>query len=253
MLYNEGQFYQGHGIFMGHEPCPACRKQGKDREGNNLGRWEDGHAWCFSCSYRESSTAVKLLENVFKPLEEKVGLSLPEDVSKTIPSEPLQWLSTYGIMREEILSNDITWSEHWGALIFPIKDADGNLLAFQARRFRGKAKWTSHGNLNDLTHILGDHDDQSPIVLVEDIVSAIRVSRTCRAMPIFGSHVNTQKIHRLRFLTKRLVIWLDSDKYAEAIKTAGRAEMFDFSVKVVYTELDPKEHSDITIAKLIES
>jgi len=33
--------------FVRHEPCPACGST------DNLGRWADGHAYCFGCEYRE--------------------------------------------------------------------------------------------------------------------------------------------------------------------------------------------------------
>lgn len=39
-------------VFVGHEPCPECGSS------NNLGRWDDGHAHCFTdgCDYYEPPT-----------------------------------------------------------------------------------------------------------------------------------------------------------------------------------------------------
>ena len=34
-----------------HEPCPSCGSQ------NNLARYDDGHAYCFGCQYREGKEA----------------------------------------------------------------------------------------------------------------------------------------------------------------------------------------------------
>lgn len=34
-------------VCLGHEPCPACGSR------NNLGRYDDGHGWCFGCGYYE--------------------------------------------------------------------------------------------------------------------------------------------------------------------------------------------------------
>lgn len=38
---------------VGKEPCPACRKKGRDRSGDNLVRYDDGHGHCFACDYHE--------------------------------------------------------------------------------------------------------------------------------------------------------------------------------------------------------
>ena len=35
--------------FVNHEPCPSCGSQ------NNLARYDDGHAYCFGCQYREGT------------------------------------------------------------------------------------------------------------------------------------------------------------------------------------------------------
>ena len=35
--------------FINHESCPSCGSQ------NNLARYDDGHAYCFGCQYREDT------------------------------------------------------------------------------------------------------------------------------------------------------------------------------------------------------
>ena len=41
------------GNAVGKEPCPACREEGGDSSGDNLARYEDGGAFCFSCGHKE--------------------------------------------------------------------------------------------------------------------------------------------------------------------------------------------------------
>ena len=43
-------------VFVRHEACPSCNST------NNLARYSDGHAWCFSsgCNYFESATNEEL-------------------------------------------------------------------------------------------------------------------------------------------------------------------------------------------------
>jgi twinkle protein len=38
---------------VGKEPCPACREQGNDTNGDNLARYDDGGAYCFACGHSE--------------------------------------------------------------------------------------------------------------------------------------------------------------------------------------------------------
>ena len=36
---------------IGREPCPVCRERGGDGSGDNLAVYDDGHAYCFACSF----------------------------------------------------------------------------------------------------------------------------------------------------------------------------------------------------------
>lgn len=54
-------------------PCPECRSAGRDRSGDNLVHFDDGHAHCFACGYRvEAGTTPpetpKRMSKKHKPL-----------------------------------------------------------------------------------------------------------------------------------------------------------------------------------------
>lgn len=241
------------------ERCPKCAAKGKDTRGDNLAIYSDGHKWCFACQYHEPSDHIKLLEAaISEKVKEKkeTRVSLPATASKTIDHEGLNWLAKYGIMREEIIDNDIRWCPIRKALIFPIRDAMGRLLGYQRRNFdpSWKQKWLYCGEWNEHLHIIGSvKNSDKPIVIVEDIVSAIKVGRHARGLCIFGSHVRTSTILRVRWLTKLLIFWLDADKYLESIKQAKRAQIVNLPTHVIHTEKDPKEYSDDEILNLIYS
>lgn len=40
----------------GREQCPKCAERGADNSGDNLARYADGHAHCYSCDYHEASS-----------------------------------------------------------------------------------------------------------------------------------------------------------------------------------------------------
>lgn len=172
-------------------------------------------------------------------------LTLPGDAQKTIPVKALQWLDRYGIMREEIIENEICWSEfrHW--LIFPIR-GDNGLIGYQARNFAPNGpKYESRGDLHSIIHIIDkSKKGNTPLVIVEDLLSAIKVGRQCAAMPLFGGAISLKRIHLLKHVTKKLIWWLDADKYPDAIRYAKGARIIGLESRAVFTLRDPKDHSD---------
>lgn len=40
-------------VLIHKEPCPRCRENGLDWDGDNLGRYSDGHGYCYACEYYE--------------------------------------------------------------------------------------------------------------------------------------------------------------------------------------------------------
>ena len=47
--------------FVGHEPCPECESS------DALGRYDDGHGYCFSCGYHEQENGVASTERLSVP------------------------------------------------------------------------------------------------------------------------------------------------------------------------------------------
>ena len=56
-------------VVVGRERCPKCASNGKDNSGDNLARYSDGGAYCFSCQFFEKgdgSTSVEPTPASFK-------------------------------------------------------------------------------------------------------------------------------------------------------------------------------------------
>ena len=58
-------------------PCPECRRNGRDRAGDNLVHYEDGSAHCFACDYDEQPDKQKQPEDMEGMLEFKDIARLP--------------------------------------------------------------------------------------------------------------------------------------------------------------------------------
>lgn len=244
----ENQYTQ---TIIKHTACPECRKRGKDRSGNNLGVYPD-HVYCFSCGFRKGKSTPQRPKQAAStiPVQQSKGLSLPDDTTLSLPSSAYNWVTKY-ITSREAYDNKFMWSDkgipfgttmYSECLIMPVYDTYGNLLLYQARHFGSDdslPKYLTKGKPDEILHILGK--GEGPIVLVEDLISAIKVSRVCRAMPLFGSNLSLSTCGRLASVTDSIILWLDYDKTRESHRMANRYSSFFNSISVVSTKHDPKE------------
>lgn len=90
-----------------------------------------------------------------------------------------------------------------------------------------------------------------PIVVVEDVVSAIKVGRVGTGLPLFGSHMPPDWIARLVRLRPKVAVWLDPDKVLEARKLAKKIGLLLPETRTVETEMDPKDYSTEQIKEFL--
>lgn len=233
--------------FLAHEPCPECGSR------DNLGVYSDGHKFCFGCGYYvPASGSVQQARQRLQPTTSGFVPDLPHDVSIHIPEVPYNWLKKC-LTDEEILKHRIGWSNEKESVVFPIFDEDGELLMWQSRYFGPNKKYPKYltkGYKGDILHLLGNHPTNR-IVLVEDLVSAIVVSRLENSMPLWGSTIHLKTLRQLRRYYGQLAIWLDLDKLSTSVKTAGQARLIFDSVEVLSSEEDPKYQSLEQLEKIL--
>lgn len=232
-------------IFITHAPCPRCNSK------DNLGIYND-HEYCFGCGHVKFYDEVKMVE------KKEVKIALPSDTNKYIPHKPLLWLQKYGIKSKHINENKIQYSDSRELLLFPFYGEDGTLLAWQGRYFGTdpkQPKWFSRGPLNDtITSFNLTYASEHGIILVEDIVSAIKVGEVFSSCCLFGSVVSKKLIARLNLLgINTFYIWLDRDKTKNAFKFAGMLNSLGYKARTIVTELDPKEYDLTEIENIVEA
>jgi hypothetical protein len=240
--------------FLRHEQCPKCAKRGADRRGNNLGVWDDGGAYCFSCGYRRSPTFKSSIEGQLKFLtkeqpNDKEKAVLPTDFSREVPAEGWKWLLQYGIPMSY-------WKAHCGftekenRLVFtigtPTKFSIGRALSV------GVSKWKVYGDKTSHVEVVGE---QLPgeIILVEDLISAHKVALAgYTSIPLFGTTIHDGVVKKLQALKRPVRLWLDSDQYSLLSKKIGRLHsLLGVSVGHMYTYKDPKEYSVQEIKEIL--
>lgn len=223
--------------FLKHESCPECRKVGKDQKGNNLARYDNGSGWCFSCKHWEPPTH-------WKPEVRKETTAVPSDLCSIFPKENLDWLKQYLTVGEiienfkysPILKRHVySYGTYWEG-----RSVNPNV-----------PKCLSHGEKP--FYIKGSWEKLKKIVVVEDVVSAIAVSRVCGALPLFGSHLSGDWMAKLARCSDvdEFVIWLDHDKYEDAIKFSNKMKLLGVNCTVRQTHKDPKAHTTLEIKAIL--
>lgn len=257
-------------------PCPKCRQVGRDRSGDNLAIYADGHKYCYSCGYFETADLRKRIE---KPNVINHTTEWPADFDMHIPVIPLKWLSKYGITNTDVLRHRIGWSENRKLLIFPIFDEGRHLIAWQGRNFNIKKrtitfnenvshsqkekgyiveldgpKYLTSGKISDTLFVVepatATIDLSSTLIFVEGFVDAICVGRTVAASPLFGSYMPLGLLQKAYKRFSRVGIWLDPDKSVEAVRMAIRASQLMPSF-VVISEKDPKEYDNPSVTRFV--
>lgn len=230
--------------FLRYEACPRCRSNGHDNRGDNLGRYDDGSAHCFACGYSERGVFGSVFNNT-RAVNNAPKSLCPTDFTRNVPTKCLQWLLQYGLPYTYWQST-IGYSEYYKRLVFEVKDA--TQLYFTIGRYfggEGKRKWHVWGDCHKHAHVLygTNQDTNSPIVLVEDLISANKVASagyTC--IPLFGTNVHNPALYYLINANKPVALWLDADQALNVKKQAMRLEsVIGQPVKVITTADDPKE------------
>lgn len=226
--------------FIQHIPCPNCGSR------DNCGEYDD-HFWCFGCRYFKPKNDIVNVRSRYnqrssQKFEEDLGY-LPTSID--IPPAPLSWLLSYGLTLKEIGDNGISWSNEKELLVLVNLDS-----YYQGRCFGNqKIKYLSKGKKPLLFYGYSDK-----LILVEDILSAIKIARLSPeycASPLLGSSVSEETIQRLSGKFKEVILWLDRDKAKEAITISRDLRQRGFNSRVIISELDPKEYNEEQLKELI--
>ena len=93
------------------------------------------------------------------------------------------------------------------------------------------------------------------LVLVEDIVSAIKVARVANSLGLLGTFLSDEG---LRWAVSsgftEFYVWLDNDNHqvrTQQVRLRDRLELFGTAV-IVKTALDPKEYTTDQIRRILD-
>lgn len=237
----------GASIYLNHVECPA----GEDtRKRLWIIRSDKGYnGYCHHCGgkgfSRSTSSLFKQDTTGFETSQRAVEIpisnnQLPDDYRTQIPPEGLLWLFSYDISTEEIKKYEMGWSQELGMIIFPLKVANV-ILGWQGRDPITKKYKNSGPGLVFKAY----SRNRGKVVLVEDIVSAIKVNRIMSCIALLGTNLKNLDISGDNF-----IIWLDYDVRDKAQKMANELSLWG-KVKVIVTKKDPKYYSTDEIEDIL--
>lgn len=252
--------------------CPKC---GGPHENACFVTYDNG--WhCFSCgasyvtdvdnySFRAQKTASK-------------GVYIPEHITfnpDKFSLYVLNWLYQYGLYKSDIKKYNIGYIPYeefktkselefkGESLLFPIIS---NLeIGNYQRRFFPDKKILTVGNKELIFLPQKDSSFCDKIVLVEDYISAIKVSGVIPSMCLFGTKLKENQLEEcLRY--RNIIIWLDGDKpgqdgankiykkLCDTIKYRCKLNAFNsmcYNVRIITTDNDPKTYSSTEINTIL--
>lgn len=135
------------------------------------------------------------------------------------------------------------YSPETGRLAIPVKSPVGETRGYIARAFDGREPKTIPYRGVDAPWIgwCGDSNG-GPVVVVEDLVSALKASSYFRAVALLGINLNEEKVFEIVEQSRDVVICLDRDASAAAYKYAKRYALFG-NFRVVPLSKDIKDMS----------
>lgn len=250
------------GTVIRTEPCPECRKRGRDRRGDNLGIYSDGGSHCFSCGYHRWPKHLIREERKERGTESE---ALPRDFTRDVPAAGWKWLLQYGLPYS-YWKPFVGYSEADSRLIFPvgeptrfstgryIPDAAPETGAVGTRTLgtRQPRKWYVYGDRGQYVESVG-RGLPGEIVLVEDIVSAHKVGQLTPSVCLFGTNLSDPVLRYLIQQDRPVGLWLDEDQWELLGKKIGRLQTFlGPPVRHIRTEKDPKGHSLNEIREILD-
>ena len=220
-------------------------------------RKEDGsiNAHCFRCGrsglYSPEFKRVKEAQNRHRKAPVSSGGAvndLPKDVTDRTGDWPLyaiKWLRQWGITNEEIRENGISYSPYYDRLCFRV-DYCGDYAGYASRAVNPtdtRPKWLRFTDGRPWFKRSGK-EESGVLVLVEDIVSAIKVYRHADCIALMTTTISTNIMPDLSGYDRYLV-WLDDDNRQVKLNQLKLARRLSILGKTEVVHLtDPKRCSN---------
>ena len=225
-----------------------CKDQKQCRSSDAMTEYDDKY-YCFSCNKcwwknkrnRRASPRV---------LQENSTITLPNDLTDVFPARELKWLYDRGLRMSEIDEYKITYSPSFKGIVFPIWGYAGHYDSYYIRQVEPRKEFYIGTKQLFYGQKFYTH---GPLVLVEDIPSAIRVNRFLPCCALLTNRVG-RNIARLNLNNaSAIIMWYDPDKAGKMGMLQDLKLLTQYrTVYKIISEKDPKDHTDEEIKQYLE-
>lgn len=217
-------------------PCENCDAR------RGVAKYNES-SYCFACGRKEFYKSLIKKTLVLK--KERVSFSrLP------LTEKQKKWLSQYYINENHIKTYGICSNTNLNGLYFP--QIVNRVVKSIWERFIDKSlyKWILHGN-KTLVH-LSLRLNFKKIILVEDIISAIRVADYADCIALCGTNVQVDGIDEVINSYNEVVLWMDGDMAGRRAAHAIRKKYKLIKpIRIIRTKKDPKCHTPTEIREIL--
>ena len=202
-----------------------------------LASYDDGE-YCHACNSKQHVRSLITSSNTIVESIYKDNKHIPEDQQDKWPEEAWQYVKRYYLTNDLIKHHNIYWSNTAKRIIFPNDRFDSDCA--WGRSLTDRPKWMKYGNSKGIVYPYRTCNTEE-LVLVEDCISAIRVSQFKDCLSLSGTSIK-EGMEDVISSHKKLIIWLDGDiagiRGAEKIRREFKLYK---DVRVINTKVDPKE------------
>jgi hypothetical protein len=218
-----------------------CENCGANR---GLAKYKTGE-WCFSCN---KFLPIKNLELNTSNLLEELKYN-PTDLNLIeLPLKAFLWLQKYYISNCKL--EDIKWSNSYNRICFSFGN---NLTSHYLRSIieTDRNKWLLLEKEEKNIFNIQKHGFNE-LVIVEDPISAIRVSDFVDVVALGGTNFNSPLLVTLFLNYKKLTIWLDGDRAGQTASDKFRKHFKLLKpIKLIKTKKDPKNHTPTEMEEIL--
>ena len=237
--------------------CPFCDNAHPYKPSMSVTRVDGGllyncfRATCGTSGYHGSMPSSMMVRDK----EAKTDTNPMLMPTRHLTAEETVFLSgAYDLTVEEIENNEIRWLKYAKGIVMPLYTTSGAIFGYNTK-YWNKDKYKSvlykQSNYPNL-HWAYAHDMEASgwgkIIIVEDQLSAIRVSRFGQGVALLGTQMNEDKIVELaKYRPEEVIIALDPDATSKAVDIQQKYALSFKKLRVAPLSSDPK---DMTHKKL---
>jgi len=222
--------------------------------------------YCHRCKIYGTRPITRLSPEQFKAWKKAIDrgvpenqvqekLELPAGFTRIIPASGLAWLYRYGITDGDIEQFGIGYSSVLDRVVLPVYSSSGELLYWQGRNV-GEVTPTNPKYVNvrakrDDVRFVNMPWQTNEVVLVEDILSGIRVGHVVDCIGLLYAYIPDNLVWQLSLQGKRVFLFLDPDKNNYCLKKVQRYRGFGLDVLMIRVDQDPKYYTEDEIGGFI--